>query len=361
MRYMKIAIDTAPISKTSDSAHKVRGVGMYINFLVENLPKYDRKNKYIFVENGKFPKDVDLIHCPYFDPFFRTVPLTSTKFVVTIHDLTPLVFPEHFPSGVKGGINWQIQKKLVRRASRIIVDSDCSGKDVGKLIGIGEDKIKTVYLAAGQQFKRLGVGGWQSEIKKKYDLPESFLLYVGDATWNKNLPRLVEAVRQTKHKLVLVGKIWASPQRGSAPEGKQEVSNNPWNDDLRNVLKKIEGDSQFIKLGFVPDEEIVKIYNLASLLIMPSVYEGFGLPVLEAMNCGTPVISSRGGSLPEIGGDAVWYTDDLDSESIRRAIEKVMGDLPLRSELSQKGLERAEEFNQIKSIEDLVQIYGEVA
>src|SRR3989344_6832143 len=140
---MKVAIDISPISKSSTSAHKVRGVGMYINFLVENLAKYDQKNEYIFVEDCKFPKDADLIHYPYFDPFFRTLPLRlNQKFVVTVHDLTPLVFPTHFPAGIRGKINWQIQKNLLKKAAFVIADSKCSKKDIEKLAGVEGEKIK---------------------------------------------------------------------------------------------------------------------------------------------------------------------------------------------------------------------------
>ncbi len=360
---MKVAIDTSPISKSSNSAHKVRGVGMYINFLVENLPKVDRENKYIFVEDGKFPKDVDLIHYPYFDPFFRTLPLRSNcKFVVTVHDLTPLVFPAHFPSGIRGKINWQIQKSLLKKASMVIADSNCSKKDIERLAKVNPDKIKTVYLAADDHFKILHADSWVLETRRDFSLPEDFLLYVGDATWNKNLPGFIDAVKKTNYKVVMVGKVWP-PARTPGSEGKslaEEVSNNPWNNDLKTVLKKIEGDDQFIKLGFVEDEEIVEIYNLATALILPSVYEGFGLPLLEAMQSGTPVISSLGGSLPEIGGDSVWYMQDLDSENIKLAIEKVMGDGALRAELSSKGLEQAKKFSAKKSIEELVGVYKSI-
>lgn len=349
---MKIAVDISPVSKTSTSAHKVRGVGSYIKMLVENLPKYNKKNDYVFIENKKFPLDVDLIHYPYFDPFFITLPFHSKKkFIVTVHDLTPLVFPEHFPVGVRGRAKWLMQKHLLQNASKVIVDSDCSGRDVRDIGAIKEDKIRTVYLAADQAFKKLEIGNWKLEIRQKFNLPDKFLLYVGDATWNKNLPRLIEAVKKTEYKIVFVGKVWGGLL--------SDISNNPWNDDLRLVLKKIDGDEQFIKLGFVPDEELVKIYNIASALIMPSIYEGFGLPVLEAANCGCPVICSKGGSLPEVAGEAVYYIDEASSESITEGIRKVMKDLSLRKKLSEKGLTQANKFTVEKSIKDLVKVYEE--
>lgn len=365
---MRIAIDISPLS----SGHKVRGVGFYVKLLSENLESIDKKNKYVFFEGSKIPKEVDIVHYPYFDPFFITLPkILPKKTVVTVHDLTPIVFKKHFPAGIRGKIKWLIQKNRLNRTDYVIADSECSKRDIEKLVGIGGARVKVVYLGVNGSFKPLASGTWRVAIKKKYGLPENFLLYVGDATWNKNLPRLIEAVRKTKHKLVLVGKVWSPTrlpaQRASSPEGRGEVqpglrpggevSNNLWNNDLREVLKEIENDDQFIKLGFVPDEDIVKIYNIATASIMPSIYEGFGLPVLEAMSCGCPVISSRGGSLPEVGGDAVFYVDDKDTESIKSGINKLFEDKELREEFSKKGIIRAKKFSIKKMVEQTIEVY----
>lgn len=347
---MKIAVEISPIGKNSDSAHKVRGVGAYINLLVKNLEKFDKKNEYVFVENRNFPQGVDLIHYPYFDPFFETLPNNiPQKFVVTIHDLTPLVFPEHFPSGIKGKLKWFGQRKKLSKADAIITDSECSKRDAIRIAGISEDKVISVYLAADEQFKKLDKESWVSDFRKKYNLPDEFLLYVGDATWNKNLPRLIEAVRNTTYPLIMVGKVWG----GSV----SEVTRNPWNRDLIKVLKKIESDKQFIRLGFVPTEDLIKIYNLADGLLMPSFYEGFGLPVLEAMSSGCPVICSKSGSLPEVAGDAVYYIEPTDTESIVEGIQSVISSPSLRSELSDKGLAQAKKFSIKNMIENTVKAY----
>ncbi len=350
---MKIAIDISPISKSSTSAHKVRGVGSYINLLVENLPKYDRENEYIFIEDKNFPSNVDLIHYPYFDPFFITLTQKFLKkTVVTVHDLTPIVFKKHFPAGIKGNVRWWIQKQRLNKAHMVIADSESSKKDIVRLLKMEENKVRVVYLAADPVFKKLSnVSGQLSIVSKKYSLPENFLLYVGDATWNKNLPRLVNAVKKTNYKLVLVGKVWAGPI--------SENPNHAWNEDLRKVLLQIKNDRQFIRLGFVPNEDITAIYNLATTLIMPSIYEGFGLPVLEAMSCGCPVITTRGGSLPEVGGDAVLYVDVENESSIADGIKKIFFEPKLRNELSKKGLARAKKFSIQKMVHDLVYAYEE--
>jgi len=348
---MKIAIDTSPVSKSSSSAHKVRGVGSYIKMLVENLQKIDKKNVYEFVEDGNFPKDADLIHYPYFDPFFLTLPLKlPKKFVVTVHDLTPLVFPQHFPAGIKGNFTWQVQKKLLRRADAVVADSDCSGRDIASIAKVEQKKIKTVYLAADKKYKKINSRELGTQkILKQYNLPEEFVLYVGDATWNKNLPRLIEAIKKTKLPLVLIGKVWSGVS--------DDIPDNPWNMDLKRVFSEIEQDQNFIRPGFVTDEDLVKIYNLARVLVMPSVYEGFGLPVLEAMSCGCPVVTTREGSLPEVGGNAVYYVDAHDSQNIADGILALASDEKLRDEFSKRGLVQAKKFTTARSIGELVKIY----
>ncbi len=347
---MRIAVDTSPIGKKSDSAHKVRGVGMYINMLVDNLPKFDKKNEYIFFEGNKYPENVDLVHYPYFDPFFLTLPSSiKKKFAVTVHDLTPLVFKKNFPAGLKGNIRWLLQKKRLQGAGVVIADSQVSKSDIAKIASIDQNKIKVVYLAADAKLKKITGSSWKISIRKKYSLPDNFLLYVGDATWNKNLPNLIEAIQKTDSKLVMVGKVWENSST--------EILNHPWNNDLKKTLSQVQKDDRFIRLGFVPTEDLAAIYNLSTALLMPSIYEGFGLPVLEAMSCGCPVICSRGGSLPEVGAEAAYYMDGFDSSSIAEAIEKVVGGIDLQKKLSERGLVQAKKFSIEKSIRSLVETY----
>lgn len=347
---MKIAIDVSPVSKSSISAHKVRGVGSYINLLIDNLEKYDKKNEYFFVENKKFPRDVDLIHIPYFDPFFITLPfMPQAKTVVTVHDLTPLVFPDKFPSGIKGKIRWAVQKKLLKKTTVVVTDSEKSKEDVVKIAGVEGEKVHSIYLSAGDEFKKIK----SDDIRKssalaKYNLPEKFILYVGDATWNKNLPNLINAVKKTKATLVITGKVWEQKM--------DSVSNNPWNDDLRKVMPEIESP-QFIKLGFVSEDELVMLYNTADLLIMPSFYEGFGLPVLEAMSCGCPVITTKEGSLPEVAGSAAYYVNPYSIDSIAEGINNLVSDKQLLDEFRKRGVKQSKKFTTQNSIKRLVEVY----
>ena len=344
---MKIAIDVSPIFQSS--LHKVRGVGMYIKNLTENLQKIDKKNTYVFFETKEdLSNSIDLVHFPYFDPFFLTLPLRNKiKTIVTVHDLTPIVFRQHFPSGIKGGIKWNIQKRLLKRVDKIITDSDSSKKDISRILGIDPDKISVIYLAPANFFNKLEGGEWEKTLRRKYDLPEKFALYVGDVTWNKNLPNLVDAFLKTNIPLVMVGKALIN---------KDFDKKNPWNSDLLQIINKIENEKQFLRLGFLSEEELVQIYNLATLFVMPSFYEGFGLPVVEAMRCGCPVVTTREGSLKEVAGDAALFVE-TNIDSIKEGVEKVFSDINLQKELSQKGQEQAKKFTWEKTARDTIKCY----
>ena len=344
---MKIAIDVSPVSQSS--LHKVRGVGMYIKNLTENLQKIDKKNTYVFIEKKEdLSNNIDVIHFPYFDPFFLTLPLKNkTKTIVTVHDLTPIIFKKNFHSGIKGAIKWNIQKRLLKKVDKIITDSDSSKKDISRILGINPGKISVICLAPANSFNKLEGGEWEKTLRKKYDLPEKFALYVGDVTWNKNLPNLVDAFLKTNIPLVMVGKALVN---------KDFDKKNPWNSDLLQIINKIENEKQFLRLGFLSEEELVQIYNLATLFVMPSFYEGFGLPVVEAMRCGCPVVTTREGSLKEVAGDAALFVE-TNIDSIKEGVEKVFSDINLQKELSQKGQEQAKKFTWEKTARDTIKCY----
>lgn len=342
---MKIAIDVSPLQ----SGHKVRGVGFYLTYLKKALLEFYPEHEYLFFNQGeKIKNSVDLVHYPYFDPFFLTLPVIKRhKTVVTVHDLTPLVFPEHFPAGIKGNFRWQVQRYNLKKVDGILTDSVTSKKDIEHITHIPSEKISVAYLAAGEEFRKLKLGSVQS-VRNKYNLPEEFLLYVGDATWNKNLPRLLEAIGQIEIPLVMIGKALASADVDK---------NNKWNSDLVNVQKIALENKKVKLLGFVPTEDLVVLYNLATIFVYPSVYEGFGLPILEAMQSGCPVIISHDGSVPEVGGDAAYYFDGNKTESLEEAITKVLKSKTLQKELSQKGLEQAQNFSWRKTAEKTIEAY----
>jgi glycosyltransferase involved in cell wall biosynthesis len=343
---MKIAIDVSPLQ----TGHKIRGVGFYLEHLKDALVKYFPENEYVFFERGeKLPEGIKLVHFPYFEPFFLALPLYKKfKTVVTVHDLTPIVFPQSFPRGIKGEIKWQMQRYALKRADAIITDSESSKKDIIKFVGAKERKIKVVYLAAGEDFRVLDNKPWAPDLIKKYNLPEKFVLYVGDVTSNKNLPRLIDAVKELKIPLVMIGKSLVSDDYDH---------DNPWNADLNRINELAKGDENIIKLGFVSAEDLIAIYNLATVFVLPSLYEGFGLPILEAMACGCPVVTSKEGSLGEVAGDAAFFVDAYDVESIAAGIKKVFGDENLQKELSEKGLEQIKRFSWKKTAEETIDAY----
>lgn len=346
---MRIVIDVGPIDSKSTSSHKVRGVGKYITLLKDNLQKYDHTNTYIFSSNPEAEKNVDLIHYPYFDPFFITLPLIKkTKSIVTVHDVIPLTHKKQFPVGLRGEIKWKLNKMRIHGVDGIITDSFASKDAIHTITGIPEKKIFPVYLSVDQEFRKLEDGKWKAELIKKYNLPESFILYVGDVTWNKNLPNIVKATKEAGVSLVMVGK--------AVGEDLFDFK-SPWNASRKIVLEETYQNPLFIKAGFVPTEDLVGMYNLAQALVMPSFDEGFGLPVLEAINSGCPVITSNCGSLPEVAGEAALYVDPEDPKSIATAIKEVVESSELRKNLSSKGMSQADKFSIEKMMKDTISVY----
>lgn len=351
---MKIAFDITPISNIGMEGHKVRGAGFYIQSLRRTFLEYFPKNDYVFfTKDDSLANDIDVVHFPYFEPFFLSLPyIKNCKNVVTVHDLTPFVFPEHFSSGIRGKIKWFFQKTALQKMHAIITDSDNSKKDIHKYTGIPLEKIYVVYLAAGVEFKKKSLSkDIKDKLRKKYKLPSEFVLYVGDATWNKNLPRLVKGVVKTGYPLVMVGKALVS-------EGLD--SDNPWNKDLVTVQKELEGNKNIIRVGFVNTNDLVILYNMAKVFVMPSLYEGFGLPILEAMSCGTPVVTARSGSIPEVAKESVLYVDPYDSDDIALGVKSVFLDKGLRYDLSERGLEQAAKFSWNETARKTLEVYKEV-
>lgn len=348
---MRITLVTPQSSRVL--LHRVRGSGFYAQNLIKALSRYFPENEYVLSSYDKIDK-TDLVHFLYFEPFFLTLPLNKKfKTVVTVHDLTPLVFPEEFPSGIKGRLRWAVQKKILKRTDMVITDSKCSRKDVIRFTGIKEEKVKSIYLSAGEDFKKIILSESRvKNLREKYNIPEKFALYVGDATWNKNLPGLVKAAIKTKIPLVMVGN--ALRERNFNKE-------NPWNKDLLEIQNLAEENSDKVYLlGFVFSDDLISLYNMAVVFVMPSFYEGFGLPILEAMCCGCPVVTTGKGSLGEIAGNAAFKVDPYDIESLANGIEKVFLDKSLQKKLSKKGLENSRKFSWKKTAEDTMNCYANI-
>lgn len=346
---MRIALDISPLRTGHYLQHRVRGTGFYLENLKKALVQYFPQNNYLFFTQGEtVPTTTDIVHYPYFEPFFLTLPFFKKyKSAVTIHDLTPIRFAKYFPVGIRGNIKWAIQRFLLKQMDVIITDSESSKKDIIKYTDIPTNNIHVVYLAAGEEFKQIP-STKKKYIQKKYRLPEKFVLYVGDVTWNKNLPRLLEAIQKVNVPLVMVGKALVENNIDKQ---------NPWNKDLLYVQTVIQENKNIIPVGFVPTEDLVALYNAATVFAMPSLYEGFGLPILEAMQSGCPVITTKEGSLPEIARESAYYVDAYTIDNIAEGIKEVFSNKKLQDTLSKKGLEQAKKFSWEKTAKQTNEAY----
>lgn len=334
----KIAIDISPLSNQNSQ----RGVGFYTKHLIDALqseisvnPNY--KNYQIDLTSNiqDLRSNIyDLIHYPYFDPFSLTLPTSlKTPFIVTVHDLIPRQYKKHYPVGVKGELKWLIQKHRLKKAKYIITDSHFSKYSIHNITGYPLDHIYSIYLAADKSFKPTSDQKKLNYIQEKYHLPPKFILYVGDINWNKNIPRLVTACLKLKYPLILAGSAATRPN----------VKDHPWNRDLLWLQKQ---KSPFIFLtGFVPDSDLPYIYNLATIYCQPSTAEGFGLPLLEAMQSGLPIAYSQEDSMQEIVDFNGEFFNPRSLTQIKASLKKLWTNKSLREKNSLLGLKRAKIFN----------------
>jgi glycosyltransferase involved in cell wall biosynthesis len=350
---MKIAIDASPLVSANKLAHRVRGVGFYTEHLVSALRSYFPEQTIVtFITRDEIPRDADIVHYPYFEPFFLSLPPKKLhKTVVTVHDLIPLIFAKQFPAGFRGKIRWFIQRKRLLAVDHVITDSLSSKQDIQRFVALPEKKISVIYLAAAESFVSKERKEDLERIKQKYELPQQFALYVGDVTWNKNLPRLIRALRNTSIPLVLVGK---------ALKNNLFDRNNPWNRDLLEVEKLTKESPNVMRLGFVSTADLASLYQAATVFVMPSLYEGFGLPVIEAMQCSCPVVTSLRGALREVVGDAAYIVDPEDEQSIREGVKKVFYSQSLQKSLIEKGLKQVTKFSWKHTAEGTMSVYKKV-
>ena len=351
---MKVAINDLPLK----SAHKTRGIGYYTSHLLEALKGDDSVEVQQFTNLSEV-KDAEVVHYPWFDLFFHTLPVRRHfPTVVSIHDVIPLIFPKNYQVGVKAKINFMLQKIALVSCKYIITDAKCSKQDIIKHLRIADEKVLVIPLAADPKFKVLNNDTKLLHVKRQYHLPDQFLLYVGDANWIKNLPFLIESFHQLINfpnledvKLVLIGGVFL-----------KDVENieHPELESLKLVKKLIKQyglESKVIIPGQVEDDELVAFYNLATLYVQPSIYEGFGLPILQAFACGTPVISSDRGSLVEVGGQSAVYFDPTNLKQFISIARELIEDKSLRSKLSKLGLKQAAKFSWEKVAGETKSIY----
>ena len=309
----------------------------------ENLAK-------LWFEQVSFPRTcrrqgVEIAHVPYFaSPLFPTTPT-----VVTVHDLIPMLLPAY-----RGSILVRLYTRLVAAAAKkadiVLTDSEASQQDIVRLLGIPPERVRVIYLAVDDIYQPVLDEHRLTGIRRKYGLPESYLLYLGGFDQRKNVPTLLKALAQlAKDSRFFLGVAGRLPEKGS-----------DFFPDPRRIVQELGIGERVVFTGWVPEEDKPALYAGARALVFPSLYEGFGLPPLEALACGTPVIASNRGSLPEIVGDGGLLLEPDDVEGLTEAMEKLLADDDLQTDLQQKGLAHAARFSWEKTARETLAVYREI-
>jgi glycosyltransferase involved in cell wall biosynthesis len=378
----------APLHIVLD-ARRIRdfGIGTYIRSLVQALAAIDTTNRYTLVsgpgdvralrglpdnfgaaiyprkddshlDNVLFPiylrgLSPDLVHIP-----LNRVPLAMIQpYVVTVHDLANLFFELDEYSKLRMQLRRQRMIRGLVRASRVIAVSEATRRDVERLAGVAPHRLRMVYNAPDPGFLEpdgVDTAEERRRIMERYQIQYPFLLYAGNIRRHKNIPRLVEAFAVVRSqlashpvyrdlRLVIIGDTLSQ-----FPAVRQTV-----------IRSRVEQMVRF--LGFVPFETLRFFYQSAAAFVFPSLYEGFGLPPLEAMACGAPVVTSNVSSLPEVVGDAAVLVNPENVFDIARGIRDVLLDEPLRAGLIVRGREQASLFSWARTARQVLEIYQEAA
>ena len=314
-----------------------------INNPLKNITKSDYYLWHLyFLPHGLEKLDLELVHIPENASFSRRI--RNMKKVITVYDLIAYLFP--FQVDLLTAIRYKLLiPKVINNADKIITISENTKRDIIKNFGVAESKIKVIYLAAGESYKELSNKEFNF-IFKKYQLPRSYLFYVGNISKHKNVDKIIEAFKKikskTNYKLVIAGKL----SFGSK--------------DIKKKIKDLDLQDDVIFTGYVPEEDLPALYNGASLFVYPSFYEGFGLPPLEAMQCGCPVITSNTSSLPEVVGNAGIMVDPNDVDELAKQMERVLTNRRLQQKMRKAGLKQAKKFSWEKCARETLKVYEEV-
>jgi glycosyltransferase involved in cell wall biosynthesis len=367
---MRVAIDTRKLHDF--------GIGTYIRNLLRHLARIDQETEYILLcrdedlgvaaQLGPNFRSVrepspnyslrEQIHVPwvlrrerpdvFHAPHYILPAAVSCRSVVTIHDCIHLMFPQYLPNRAAYGFARASMWTAARRSDRILTVSEASKRDILQLFNVPPEKVVVVYNAIDERFGVTPSRERVAEVRERYQLDHKFVLYVGNIKPHKNLVRLIEAFSQLRRtrddlKLLIIG---------------DEISKLP---ALRRAVHSHKLHKHVRFLGYLNDDTLGVLYRLASVFVFPSLYEGFGLPPLEAMASGTPVVTSNVSSLPEVTGDAAILIDPYEVDSIADGMRRVLDDQALAAQLRERGLRRAREFSWTRSVERTLEVYRDAA
>jgi glycosyltransferase involved in cell wall biosynthesis len=367
---MRVAIDARKLHDF--------GIGTYIRNLLRHLARIDHDTEYVLLcgeadlgiaaQLGPNFRGVlepspnysirEQIHVPwvlrrerpdlYHAPHYVLPAAVNCSSVVTIHDCIHLMFPQYLPNRMAYAYARAQMWTAAHRSDCILTVSDASKRDILHLFNIPPEKIVVVYNAIDSHFSVTPPEEAVARVRERYQLDHRFVLYVGNIKPHKNLVRLIEAFNELRTgdledlKLLIIG---------------DEISKLP---ALRLAVHRHKLHKHVRFLGYVPDDQLAVLYRLASVFVFPSLYEGFGLPPLEAMASGTPVVTSNVSSLPEVVGDAAMLVDPHDVDSIVGGLRTALTDPARAEEMRRKGLERAREFSWERSVARTLEVYKRI-
>jgi glycosyltransferase involved in cell wall biosynthesis len=293
----------------------------------------------------------DLLHVPHLSSTPQSLPC---PYVVTVHDLLDYMYRAGNGSATRRLLHFYFMKRVLKRAAKLFAVSKFTKNDIERLFEIPGSKIEVVYNAIDERFRQGHAGAQDSQfIAERYQVNYPFLLYAGRISPQKNVVRIIEAFSALKAEL---------EKDGAFPDLKliiigDDLSGHP---DLRRTVIKsgVQNDVRF--LGFVPIDVLRIFYDTAQVFVFPSLYEGFGLPPLEAMAHGTPVVTSNTSSLPEVVGNAAVLVNPENVFEIMRALHRVLIDQPLRERLRQRGYQQAGLYSWEVSAKRVLQVYSEI-
>ena len=356
------------------------GSGQYTRNLLEALAKAYPTNEYLLFNPGPAPsvsniqypisnraklwfeqvsfphacRGLDLAHVPYFaSPLLPTAPT-----VVTVHDLIPLILPAY-----RGSLLVRLYTRLVaaaaRKAEAIITVSQASQRDIVRYLHIPPERIHVTYEAAGEAFQPVEDGAQLAAIRQKYTLPERYFLYLGGFDQRKNLSTLLRAfallVNRQQHCVLSLSK-----EARLVIAGKLPGRDSPLFPDPRRLVEELGLEERVVFTGWVAEEDKPALLSGATAFVFPSLYEGFGLPPLEAMACGAPVIASNSSSLPEVVGEGGILVEPTDVEALAEAMEALLADDALRADLRQRALAQAARFSWRQTALETLAVYRKV-